>query len=55
MNTPASSILLVLVASFIGSFGGVFLKAGAHRLDRKRLLSVLLNWRLGAGIASFLL
>lgn len=55
MNTPSSSITLVLVASFIGSFGGVFLKAGAHRLDRKRIASVLLNWRLGAGIASFLL
>lgn len=55
MNTPASSIALVLVASFIGSFGGVFLKAGAQRLDRKRLTSVLYNWRLGAGITSFLL
>lgn len=47
-------MLLVLLASFIGSFGAVFLKSGAERLHRQ-LRSLLLNWRLAAGIAFFLL
>ena len=34
MKTPLSSILLVLFASFVGSFGTVFLKAGADKLER---------------------
>ena len=55
MKTPLSSILLVLLSSFIGSFGAVFLKSGAHRLDRERLITIILNWRLAAGIASFLI
>ncbi len=35
VKTPISSMLLVFVASFIGSFGAVFLKAGAGRLHRQ--------------------
>ena len=31
-STPVSSMVLVLIASFIGSFGAVFLKKGAERL-----------------------
>jgi multidrug transporter EmrE-like cation transporter len=31
-GTPLSSILLVLIAAVIGSFGAVFLKLGAERL-----------------------
>ncbi len=54
MKTPFISILLVLIASFIGSFGAVFLKSGAHRL-RRHWSSFVFNWRLFAGIASFLL
>jgi multidrug transporter EmrE-like cation transporter len=54
MKTPVSSMLLVLLASFIGSFGAVFLKSGAERLHRQ-LKSLLLNWRLAAGVAFFLL
>lgn len=54
MTTPTSSILLVLAASFIGSFGAVFLKLGAGRLHRE-LHSLLLNWRLAVGIALYLL
>ena len=54
MNTPLSSILLVFAASFIGSFGAVFLKMGAGRLHRE-LRSLLLNWRLAAGVALYLL
>lgn len=54
MKTPLSSILLVFTASFIGSFGAVFLKAGAGRLHRN-LISLVSNWRLGAGVAMFLI
>ncbi len=54
MKTPFSSIILVLIGSFIGSFGAVFLKAGSHSLSRT-WQSFLLNWKLGAGIALFLL
>jgi multidrug transporter EmrE-like cation transporter len=54
LKTPASSIALVLAASFIGSFGAVFLKAGAGRLHRE-LSTLFLNWRLAAGVALYLL
>ena len=54
MTTPASSVGLVLLASFIGSFGAVFLKSGAGRLHL-RWDTVLLNWRLVAGVAAFVL
>lgn len=54
MKTPLSSIALVLAASFIGSFGAVFLKAGAGRLHRE-LHTLVLNWRLAAGVALYLL
>jgi drug/metabolite transporter (DMT)-like permease len=49
--TPFSSILLVLLASLIGSFGAVFLKLGSRHLDRG--LVGALNWELAAGIALF--
>lgn len=52
MKTPFSSILLVFGAAFVGSFGSVFLKAGAGRLHRN-LSTLLLNWRLGAGVFMF--
>jgi multidrug transporter EmrE-like cation transporter len=54
MKTPVSSMLLVFVASFIGSFGAVFLKSGAGRLHRD-LKSLVRNWRLAIGVAFFLL
>lgn len=53
MKTPLSSILLVLFASFVGSFGTVFLKAGADKLERT-VRGVLTNWRLAVGIMIFL-
>ncbi len=54
MNTPFSSMAWVFAGSFVGSFGAVFLKAGAGRLKRD-LASVYTNWRLAAGIGTYLL
>jgi drug/metabolite transporter (DMT)-like permease len=53
VNTPVSSMLLVLVATFFGSFGAVFLKSGAQKL-RHGLRYLILNLRLAAGVALFL-
>ncbi len=54
MTTPLRSILLVFLASFIGSFGAVFLKFGAGRLHRD-IRTIIYNWRLAVGIALYLL
>lgn len=54
MKTPLSSILLVLLGSFIGSFGAVFLKAGSQTL-RRNWKALLLNWKLAAGVLTYLL
>jgi drug/metabolite transporter (DMT)-like permease len=53
VNTPVSSMLLVLAASFLGSFGAVFLKSGAQKL-RHGLRYLILNARLALGVALFL-
>ena len=50
-KTPVSSILLVLLASLIGSFGAVFLKLGAAHLNRG--FRYVVNWQLGFGVALF--
>lgn len=50
-RTPLSSILLVLLASLIGSFGAVFLKLGAAHL--KHGLRYIFNWQLGTGVALY--
>jgi drug/metabolite transporter (DMT)-like permease len=50
-HTPLSSILLVLSASLVGSFGAVFLKRGAEPL--KNGLRHILNWNLAAGLSLF--
>ena len=47
-------MLLVLVASLFGSFGAVFLKAGSQKI-RQGLRFLVLNARLGAGVALFLI
>ena len=47
-------MLLVFLASLIGSIGAVFLKSGSHRLHRN-LRSLVLNYHLGAGVGFFLL
>ncbi len=54
MTTPISSMLLVFIASFIGSFGAVFLKLGAAKLHR-RIEALILNWRLALGVVLYLL
>lgn len=54
MNTPLSSIISVLIAGFIGSFGAALVKAGAARIQLK-LFSIVTNWRLAAGILAYLL
>ena len=53
MKTPVASMLLVLYASFIGSFGAVFLKSGAHKL-RYGLRYLIFNPQLAAGVFLFL-
>ena len=52
MNTPLSSMALVLVASMFGSFGAVFLKLGSAKL--RYGMRYLLNYQLGIGVALFL-
>lgn len=51
-KTPVSSILLVLLASLIGSFGAVYLKLGAAHMTRG--FRHILNWQLGVGIFLYL-
>jgi len=46
------SMVLVFIASVIGSFGAVFLKLGAANLTGS--LWSFLNWRLALGVALFL-
>ncbi len=47
-------ISLVVTASFIGSFGAVFLKAGALRLSND-WRSAVFNWRLMFGVGAFVI
>ena len=51
-GTPVSSMILVFGASFLGSIGAAFLKAGAERLHRD-VRSLLTNWRLAMGVLTF--
>ncbi|MBX5497320.1 MAG: EamA family transporter [Bryobacteraceae bacterium] len=53
-GTPISSMLYVLLGSFVGSFGAVFLKAGAEKLHRN-WTSLFFNYRLALGVGLFLL
>jgi len=54
MTTPVSSMALVLVGSVIGSVGAIFLKSGAHAVN-KNWTSIAFNWRLALGIITYLL
>ena len=53
MKTPLQSMLLVLLASFIGSFGAVFLKSGSAKL-RRGLRHLFFNSHLVLGVLAFL-
>jgi drug/metabolite transporter (DMT)-like permease len=53
MHTPLSSIILVLFASFVGSFGAVFLKMGAERMGGG-ILKLATNYWLIVGIVMYL-
>ncbi len=50
--TPVRSIALVMLASFFGSFGALFLKSGAARLHFN-LKALVSNWRLALGVTLF--
>ncbi|HEX4166188.1 MAG TPA: EamA family transporter [Bryobacteraceae bacterium] len=52
--TPTSSILLVLVSSFFGSFGAVFLKLGAEHM-KGSIFRVLTNYWLATGVVFYLM
>ncbi len=54
MQTPLSSIILVLFGSFIGSFGAVFLYLGAEHMQGS-LRRLLNNYWLATGIVLYLL
>ena len=54
MTTPLSSVLWMVAASFVGSFGAVFLKIGAGRIQ-KNLAALMSNWRLAMGVVFYLL
>jgi multidrug transporter EmrE-like cation transporter len=54
MNTPVSSMAWIFLGGFLGSFGAVFLKSGATRLEMN-VKSIATNWRLVLGIAIYLL
>ncbi len=53
MKTPLSSIILILISSFIGSFGAVFLKLGAERMGR--LAAIFKNYWLATGVVLYLI
>ena len=61
MKTPISHMLLVFLAAFIGSFGGVFLKSGAEQVRDGWIYLFIsrrvpyFNWRLATGVALFLI
>jgi len=54
VKTPLSSIILVLVGSFIGSFGAVFLKLGAEHM-KGSLARLFTNYWLAVGVVLYLL
>ena len=61
MKTPIANMLLVLLAAFIGSFGGVFLKSGSAQVRQGWVYLFIsreppfFNWRLACGVALFML
>lgn len=54
MKTPLSSIILILFASFVGSFGAVGLKLGAEKMSGS-IFGLLANYWLAAGATLYLI
>jgi multidrug transporter EmrE-like cation transporter len=54
MSATATSIVLVLIASFIGSFGAVLLKAGSMRVKRG-IRDMIFNPRILLGCVTYVL
>jgi drug/metabolite transporter (DMT)-like permease len=54
MKTPVGAIVLILISSFVGSFGAVFLKLGAERMTGG-ILTMVKNYWLALGICLYLL
>ncbi len=53
VKTPLSSMILVFIASIIGSFASVLLKASSSRMQMT-IVGLITNWRLVAGAAAYL-
>ena len=53
MKTPTSAVVLVIFASFMGSFGAVFLKLGAEYM-KGQLARIFTNYWLATGICLYL-
>jgi len=54
VKTPLSSMFLVFIASIIGSFASVLLKASSSRMQLS-IVGLITNWRLIAGACAYLL
>jgi len=54
VKTPLSSMFLVFIASIIGSFASVLLKASSSRMQLS-IMGLISNWRLIAGACAYLL
>lgn len=54
MSATANSILLVLLASFVGSFGAVLLKSGSMRA-KSSAIHMMLSPRIIAGCCTYVL
>jgi drug/metabolite transporter (DMT)-like permease len=51
-ETPLISVVYVLIASVLGSFGAVFLKLGSAKLEKG--LIYIVSWQSFAGVALYL-
>ena len=54
MSPHANAVVLVLIGSFVGSFGAVFLKLGAEHMQGG-LARLLTNYWLGTGVVLYLM
>lgn len=54
MSTPINAILFILLSSFVGSFGAVFLKMGAEHMTGG-IARIFTNYWLATGIVLYLL